>query len=178
TGTKVFDDDVRRGDQPGEGGAALWRLQIERDRTLPRVLRQEGGAHAAAIEFGIGAELARQVAAAGHLDFDHLGAQLRELIAAERAGQHVGQIQHPRPREKTRHLRPRSERRNSVLYSRTFFKDQERRACVRAGCGARVRRATDATGRDQRESRKRRRWSAMIAQAALWPGAPVTPPPG
>jgi hypothetical protein len=31
---------------------------------------------------------------------------------------------------------------------------------------------------DQREGQKRQRRSAMIARAALWPGAPVTPPPG
>src|SRR5215813_10710582 len=36
----------------------------------------------------------------------------------------------------------------------------------------------DAKWRAQRRRRRRRRRSAMIARAALWPGAPVTPPPG
>jgi len=66
-------------------------------------LRQERRPHAAAIELGIGAELAREVARARHLDLDYLGAELRQLIAAERAGEHVGQIEHPRRREKSGH---------------------------------------------------------------------------
>ena len=102
-GTKILDDDVGCADQPSKGGTALGCFQVERDRTLAGVLREEGGAHAAAIELGIGAELARQVARAGHLDLDHLGAELRQLIATEWAGEHVGQIEHPRTREKTGH---------------------------------------------------------------------------
>ncbi len=38
-------------------------------------------------------ELARQVAALRRLDLDHIGAEQRQLIAAVRAGQHVGQIE-------------------------------------------------------------------------------------
>src|SRR5215813_843227 len=36
----------------------------------------------------------------------------------------------------------------------------------------------DAKWRTQRRRRRRRRRSVRIARAALWPGAPVTPPPG
>ena len=41
----------------------------------------------------IGAEPARQVAALRDLDLDDFGAEPREMIAAERAGQDVGQVE-------------------------------------------------------------------------------------
>ena len=81
-------------------------LQIERDRPLAGVLRQERSAHAAAVELGIGAELAREIAGARRLDLDHLGAELRQLIAAERSGQHIGEVENPQAREKPGHVIP------------------------------------------------------------------------
>ena len=100
---EVLDHDVGGGDQPAEGIATLGRFQIQRDGAFSRVLREKGGAHAAPIEFGIGPQLARQVTGARHLDLDHLGAEQRQLIAAERAGEHVGQVEDPRTGEKSGH---------------------------------------------------------------------------
>src|SRR5207245_6932353 len=96
-------------------------------RALPRVLRQERRPHAAAIEFGIGAELACKIAGAEHFDLDHFGAELRQLIAAERAGKHVGQIEHPRRREKSSHPAPAcSVQQNIFLRSIIFCTAQQR----------------------------------------------------
>jgi hypothetical protein len=113
-GTKIFDDDIGRGEEPSECVTAFGRFQIERDGTFSGVLRQEGRAHAAVIEFGISAELARQVAGARHLDFDDLGSELCQLIAAERPGEHVGQIQHSRACEKISHAYSAQTELNSV----------------------------------------------------------------
>ena len=50
-----------------------------------------------AFERGIGAELARQVAAVGHLDLDDVGAEQGQLVGAERTGQDVGQVEDADP---------------------------------------------------------------------------------
>ena len=49
------------------------------------------------VQVGVGAELACEVAAAGHLDLDDLGAQQRELVGAERPGEHVRQVEDADP---------------------------------------------------------------------------------
>ena len=63
-------------------------------RALAGVLREERHAHVALVQLGVGAELARQVAAIAGLDLDHVGAHVRELVASEGAGEHVGEVQH------------------------------------------------------------------------------------
>ena len=45
------------------------------------------------VELRIGAQLPRQISRFGHLDFDDVGAKLRELVTAKRAGEHICQIQ-------------------------------------------------------------------------------------
>ena len=74
-GAEILDDDVGGGDQALERGAALRALEIERDRALAGVLGEERDAHVALVELGIGAELAREIAGARHLDLDHVGAE-------------------------------------------------------------------------------------------------------
>ena len=115
-GAEIFHHDIGGGDQPAEGITTLGRFQVQGDRTFSRVLREKGCAHAAAIELGIGAQLAGQIAGAGHLDLDHLGAEQRQLIAAERARKHVGQVEDPRTGKKSGHA-PRS-RLAIVLFDR------------------------------------------------------------
>jgi hypothetical protein len=70
-------------------------LQVQRQRFLARVLRKKADAHAARRQRRIGAEVARQIAPPDGLDLDHLGAQMGELVAGERAGKHVREVQHP-----------------------------------------------------------------------------------
>src|SRR5262249_15347428 len=82
----------------------LLRLMvIERARACAAVLRQNRGADPSAIEGRIGAELTREVAGARHLDLDHVGAELCELVAAERPGQDIGQIEDARAGQKSAH---------------------------------------------------------------------------
>ena len=57
------------------------------------------------VELRVGAELARQVARSRGLDLDHLGPEHGQLIAAERAGEHVGEVEDPDTLEKLRHDR-------------------------------------------------------------------------
>ena len=45
------------------------------------------------VELRVGAELAREVARPRDFDLDHVGAEVRELVAAERSGEHVGQVE-------------------------------------------------------------------------------------
>jgi hypothetical protein len=93
-GAEVFDDDGRGVGKPQEHLAALRMLQVDRDRPLARVLREKRNAAAAPIQFRVRAELSRQIAGPVRFDLDHVGAQVRELMAAERAGEHVRQVQH------------------------------------------------------------------------------------
>src|SRR4030095_10334973 len=80
-------------------------LEIDGRRALAGVLRQEGRAHPPLIEARIGPELTSEIARARHLDLDHVGAQLRELIAGERSRQHVGEIEDAEPGKKRAHRR-------------------------------------------------------------------------
>ena len=57
-------------------------------------MREKRSAHPLLVQFHIGAELAREVAGFRQFDLDHVRAQLSELIAAERTGEHVGQVEH------------------------------------------------------------------------------------
>src|SRR5690606_22967738 len=92
-GPEVLDNHLRALHQTAEHRLALRVLQVDGDRTLACVLRQERCAHAPPVELGIGAQLAGQVARAARLDLDDFRPQVGELVAGERAGQHIGQVQ-------------------------------------------------------------------------------------
>src|SRR5262249_39776893 len=79
--------------EPAEDRPAVRSLQVESKGSLARVLTKKRCAQVGAIETGIRTELARQIARAGHLDLDPLGAKLRKLIATERTSQHIGQVE-------------------------------------------------------------------------------------
>ena len=102
-GAEVLDQHVGGRDEPLQHVLAAVGLQVERDRLLAAVLGQERRAHQLLVERRVGAELARQIAVLGHLDLDHLRAEQRELVGAERPGQHVGQIEHPDSRQRLGH---------------------------------------------------------------------------
>src|SRR5262245_27349862 len=111
-GTEVLNHHTRRGDETTKNVAAFRSLQVERERPLTSVLSQKRCAHMGTIERRIGTELARQIARARHLDFDHIGAELGKLIAAEGAGQHIGQVEDAHTRQKPAH-------RSSAVRSKT-----------------------------------------------------------
>ena len=90
-GGKVFHDDIGVGGQLPENPLRRFVPQVEGQAALVAVDRQEIG--------GFGADerrppLAGVVAAAGHFDFDDVGAVVAEHQGAERPGQGAGQIQH------------------------------------------------------------------------------------
>ena len=106
--TEILDDSIGGGHQPAKQLLAGGGLQIDGDRALAGVLRQERHAHQPLVQFGIGTELACQVADARHLDLDHVRTQHRQLVAGEGPGQHVGQIENADAVQGPRHLPPRS----------------------------------------------------------------------
>ena len=69
-------------------------LEIDRDGALAGVLGQEGDAHEAPVQLGVGTELACQVSTVAGLDLDDVGAHVGELVAREGTGKDVGQIEH------------------------------------------------------------------------------------
>lgn len=79
-GPKIIEHDVRARHEAPKNRVAVLAFQVQRERALAGVLRERGGAHAAPVQRGVGAEQ-------------------RELIARERAGQHVGQIEHAHARQ-------------------------------------------------------------------------------
>ena len=100
--------------------AAPGALEVQRDRALAGVLRQERSAHQAAVELGIGAELAGKIARPRRLDLDHLGAELRQLIAAEWPGQHIGEVENPQASEKPGHIAFPPCSRGSIAHQRAM----------------------------------------------------------
>jgi DNA-binding IclR family transcriptional regulator len=68
-------------------------LEVDRDRALAGVLGQERDPQVLAAEARVGAELPCQVSGPGHLDLDHVRPEKRQLVARERAGEHVGHIE-------------------------------------------------------------------------------------
>jgi hypothetical protein len=54
---------------------------------------------------GSAAELPGEIAHSRRLDLDHLGPEHGQLIAAERTGEHVGEVEHPDAFQKPRHVR-------------------------------------------------------------------------
>ena len=96
-GTEVLENDVRAGDQLEKRLAPACLLEVERDGALARILREERCAHEAAVEGRGCAKLPREIAARGRLDLDDVGAELGELIAAERPRQHICEVQYANP---------------------------------------------------------------------------------
>ena len=100
---EVLDQHMRGADEPLEHFLPAFGFQVDGDGLLAAVLRQERGAHQLLVERGVGAELAREIALLGHFDLDHFRAQERELVGAERAREHVAQVQHPDSRQRLGH---------------------------------------------------------------------------
>ncbi len=89
TGPEIFDQHVRGFDELAQNSLAAWVFQIERDRLLARIHRNERGPHVAHRRFLVGAQTPGKIAAFGVLDLDHVGAEQRQLICAKRPGEHV-----------------------------------------------------------------------------------------
>src|SRR5436309_1166957 len=88
---EVLEDDIAVRDQPPDDVLSLWQMQIERHELLVAIV--DGEPVRAAV---LGrAETPEVVTAAGHLGLDHLGAELGHQRAAERAGDHLGELEHP-----------------------------------------------------------------------------------
>ena len=101
---EILQHDVRRLDKAQENLLAFVGLEIDRDGLLVRIHRDERQPHQVLRHRGIGAEPARKIAALRILDLDDLGAETRKLIAAEGAGQHVGQIEDANAGERQCHV--------------------------------------------------------------------------
>src|SRR5205814_5413407 len=91
-GPVILDQNVGALNEALQDLAARLLLQIEGDRALVRALGQKGGAAIAAVERPVGAALAALVGFIGVLDLDDVGAQHRQLIGGEWAGQHMGDV--------------------------------------------------------------------------------------
>ena len=89
-GAEVLDDHVGVLRQAQEHRATSGRLEIEAQAALVAVLREK--LHALAVDELV-AQVARQVAALGFLDLDHVGPQVAEQHRADRAGGHHAQVQ-------------------------------------------------------------------------------------
>src|SRR3989442_14830058 len=90
-GPKVLENDVAPGHQPANDVLSLWRVQVEGHELLVPVV--DGEPVRAAILRR--AEAPEVVAPAGHLGLDHLGPELGHERAAERAGDHLRELEHP-----------------------------------------------------------------------------------
>jgi hypothetical protein len=92
---KVLQQYVGLPDQPLEHLTPRRRLEIQRERALPAVLREERDPEPARAQLGIATEVAREIATARHLDLHHVRAHQPQLVPGERPGEHVRQVQHP-----------------------------------------------------------------------------------
>src|SRR5947209_3694849 len=91
TRAEVFENDVAVRDQPANDVLSLRQMQIERHELLVAVVDREPVRAAV-----LGRPQAPQVVtAAGYLGLDHLGAELGHQRAAEWAGDHLGELEHP-----------------------------------------------------------------------------------
>src|SRR5262249_22695978 len=90
---EVLDDDVARGAEAARDLDGLGLLEVERDAALPLVVLVEVAALVRAhLELGERRQHARDADAGRRLDADHLGAEVRQLERAERAGPHPGEV--------------------------------------------------------------------------------------
>src|SRR4029453_2127705 len=89
-GPEVLDQDVGAGDHALEDRHALRRLEVERHVPLVAVDDQERRG----LPVLVRRPRARLVAARGVFDLDDVGAEIGQEHAAERAGQHPGEVEH------------------------------------------------------------------------------------
>ena len=122
---KRFEQHVDVADQPQQHFLAGWRLQIDPDRALAAVERQEQGAAGARLgSLVVRRRPANVVAQPGVLDLDHVGAEVREQQRAEPAGKQPRQVEHLQPFQRERaHARaaapiPSSARASSTVAGR------------------------------------------------------------
>ena len=89
-GPEVLEHDVGCGGEFGDEIAAGFESQVDGDAPLPAVLLREVRGQPADPRLRGASEVAL-----GRLDLDHVGAEVGERLAARRAGQHPGQVEHP-----------------------------------------------------------------------------------
>ena len=82
-GTELLDQHIGAGQQRAQTIDRIRRLEVERQAPLAAVEQGEHGAAA----LDLRGKMAHVVAAAGALDFQHLGARLGENEGGERTGQ-------------------------------------------------------------------------------------------
>ena len=70
-------------------------LEIESNRLLTRILREERYAHPPIVELGITTQPTCKITSACRLDLNDFGTEVGKLMAAERAGQYIGQVENP-----------------------------------------------------------------------------------
>ncbi len=93
-GPEVLDDDRRAVHEPPKHLLAAHVLEVQGDRALAGILGEERNAHELPIECRICAELARKITRLRDFDLDDVGAEVRELMTAERSGENVGEVKH------------------------------------------------------------------------------------
>ena len=100
-GPEILHQDVRLRDQLGEHLAAGRALDVDRQRTLAAVRRDEQRGELAVLVDG-GAAAAGDIAA-DRLDLQNVGALIRQKHGRERARHHAGQIEDANAAEWARH---------------------------------------------------------------------------
>ena len=91
---------------PAEDLTVVFGFQVEGDRALVRPLRQEAGAHLAAVEFLVAARGAALVRIVRIVHLDDIGAEHGELISGERPRQHVRHVDHADSLERPHRVLP------------------------------------------------------------------------
>ena len=99
-GREVFHENVTTPNQFAENFFALLRFGVERD--APLVAVEHGEIEAVDIRF-VAQLTARDVAAAGQFDFDHVRAEPRQQLRASRPGLHMGHIENANSIERFSH---------------------------------------------------------------------------
>ena len=101
---EILDQHVALLDQPVEDFLALGMLGIDRDRALAAV---EHGEIEAVLPLHVAQLAARDVADAGPLHLDHVGAHIGEKLRAGRSRLHVGEVEDAHAFERPARLAPR-----------------------------------------------------------------------
>ena len=95
----IVEEDVRGADQPGERGATLRRLEVEREHPLVAVVVDEQGAAAGTGRMGVARDVALE-----RLDLDHLGAKVGEDLAGIGAEHDRADLDDPDPLQQRQHV--------------------------------------------------------------------------
>ena len=91
-GWRVVRDDIRGLEDRAKRLATVLRLEIELDRALAPVQRQEEPPHTRRQRHRLAVRIA-----AGWLDLDHVGAELRQQRAGKRRGDVLRHLDHANP---------------------------------------------------------------------------------